>query len=47
MAIISKAGGHREWWKGCIGDRVRSHRGAGFVCVMGGEGEVRKGCEVR
>ena len=23
VAIISKAGGHRGWWKGCIGDRVR------------------------
>ncbi|XP_030853289.1 guanine nucleotide exchange factor VAV2 isoform X3 [Strongylocentrotus purpuratus] len=22
VAIISKAGGHRGWWKGCIGDRV-------------------------
>lgn len=22
VAIISKAGGHRGWWKGCIGERV-------------------------
>ncbi|XP_041482210.1 guanine nucleotide exchange factor VAV2-like isoform X2 [Lytechinus variegatus] len=22
VAIVSKAGGHKGWWKGCIGDRV-------------------------